>query len=138
MPSQPEKYGMKIWWACDSETHYPLNGIPYTGMEGNSITRGFGAQVVQNRVKPFYRTNINVIFDHYFSDFVLATILLANGLTCVGTVKKNKIFVPNEFYHIKLAKKDRRFFDLQPKQPWYRMFRRKDKCVSIIHHAPRK
>ncbi|KAJ8941242.1 hypothetical protein NQ318_015674 [Aromia moschata] len=25
MPSKPNKYGMKIWWICDSATTYPLN-----------------------------------------------------------------------------------------------------------------
>ena len=28
MPSKLDKYGMKIWWICDSETSYPLFGIP--------------------------------------------------------------------------------------------------------------
>ncbi|XP_056642631.1 piggyBac transposable element-derived protein 4-like [Diorhabda sublineata] len=42
MPSKPDKYGMRIWWICDSDTSYPLNGIPYYGKEGNTITHGLG------------------------------------------------------------------------------------------------
>src|ERR1044071_5533645 len=26
MPSKPEKYGIKIFWACDAENSYPLRG----------------------------------------------------------------------------------------------------------------
>ncbi|KAK9752223.1 Transposase IS4 [Popillia japonica] len=33
MPLTPDKYEIKIWWVCDSQTYYPLNGIPYTGKE---------------------------------------------------------------------------------------------------------
>ncbi|XP_050339100.1 piggyBac transposable element-derived protein 4-like [Bactrocera neohumeralis] len=31
IPSKPAKYGVKIWWACDSQTKYPSQGILYTG-----------------------------------------------------------------------------------------------------------
>lgn len=31
IPSKPAKYGIKIWWACDSKTNYPLQGMLYTG-----------------------------------------------------------------------------------------------------------
>ena len=29
--SKPAKYGMKVWWACDSKSKYPLQGKLYTG-----------------------------------------------------------------------------------------------------------
>lgn len=29
IPSKPAKYGIKIWWACDSKAKYPLQGILY-------------------------------------------------------------------------------------------------------------
>ncbi|XP_053945681.1 uncharacterized protein LOC128855090 [Anastrepha ludens] len=31
IPSKPAKYGMKVWWVCDSVSNYPLKGIIYTG-----------------------------------------------------------------------------------------------------------
>ncbi|CAK1602590.1 unnamed protein product [Parnassius mnemosyne] len=31
MPSKPAKYGIKIFWACDSSNAYPLQGQSYTG-----------------------------------------------------------------------------------------------------------
>ena len=31
IPSKPAKYGLKLFWICDSETYYPLKCIIYTG-----------------------------------------------------------------------------------------------------------
>ena len=35
IPSNPAKYGIKIWWICDAENAYPFKGIIYTGKVGN-------------------------------------------------------------------------------------------------------
>lgn len=96
LPSKPDKYGMKIWWVCDSKTSYPLNGIPYTGKDTVRAT-GLGRQVVEKLVEPYVGSNRNVTFDNYFTDHVLALSLLSKGLTIVGTVRKNKPFIPPEF-----------------------------------------
>ncbi|RUS70333.1 hypothetical protein EGW08_021902 [Elysia chlorotica] len=29
LPSKPDKYGLKVFWACDAETNYPLVARPY-------------------------------------------------------------------------------------------------------------
>ena len=31
MPSKPAKYGLKIWWACNARTSFPLKGDVYLG-----------------------------------------------------------------------------------------------------------
>ena len=31
IPSKPDKYGLKIYWLCESYTGYPLRGLPYLG-----------------------------------------------------------------------------------------------------------
>ena len=36
MPSKPDKYGIKIFWACDSETAYPFRGAPKKIMSSNN------------------------------------------------------------------------------------------------------
>ncbi|XP_046391494.1 piggyBac transposable element-derived protein 4-like [Ischnura elegans] len=54
MPSKPDKYGMKVWWACDSETFYPLNSLPYLGKEGGErALPGLGRRVVQQITEPY-------------------------------------------------------------------------------------
>jgi hypothetical protein len=96
LPSKPDKYGMKIWWVCDSETFYPLNGIPYISKETVRAT-GLARQVVEKLVEPYETSNRNVTCDNYFTDHELALSLLSKGLTIVGTVRKNKPFIPPEF-----------------------------------------
>ncbi|CAF4185886.1 unnamed protein product, partial [Rotaria sp. Silwood2] len=33
IPSKPGKYGLRIFWCCDSVTAYPLNGEVYLGRQ---------------------------------------------------------------------------------------------------------
>lgn len=35
MPSKPDKYGMKIWWVCDSETYYLMQFQKFVTTEAN-------------------------------------------------------------------------------------------------------
>lgn len=35
MPKKPDKYGIKIFWVCDSKNAYPLQGFVYTGKNGD-------------------------------------------------------------------------------------------------------
>lgn len=37
IPLKPAKYGIKIWWACDSKTKYPLQGKLYTGRQAGVL-----------------------------------------------------------------------------------------------------
>ncbi|KAJ4425485.1 hypothetical protein ANN_28101 [Periplaneta americana] len=91
MPSKPDKYGMKVWWACDSKTFYPLNGLPYTGKENCvRVHSGVDRRVVETL--SYQRTNRNVTCDNYFTDKELAENLLSNGLTLVGTVQKKYVY----------------------------------------------
>lgn len=57
LPSKPDKYGLKIFWICDAETFYPLNGIPYLGRErsGSERRTGIAQEVVTTLCTPYYR-----------------------------------------------------------------------------------
>ncbi|KAK9730621.1 Transposase IS4 [Popillia japonica] len=63
LPSKPDKYGMKIWWICDSRTSYPLRGIPYLGKEGLNRAENLAQRVVEDLCEPFLRTKRNITFD---------------------------------------------------------------------------
>ena len=97
MPSKPDKYGMKIWWIADSKSFYPLQGIPYTGKEDNKTATNLGHKVVMYLSEPYFRSNRNITCDNYFTSLDLATSLLQNQLTIVGTVRKQRRFIPPEF-----------------------------------------
>ena len=97
LPSKPDKYGMKLFWAEDSETLYPLACIQYLGKEARNPQEEFGKTVTLSLCQPYFGTNRNINADSFFADQDLAMELLNNGLTLVGTVRQNKRFLPPEF-----------------------------------------
>lgn len=97
LPSKPDKYGMKIWWICDSKTSFPLYGIPYLGKEGTNRAQNLAYNVVNQLCEPYFRTNRNITFDNYFTSIEVAKTLAENGLTIVGTMRKNKTCIPSNF-----------------------------------------
>jgi len=95
IPSKPAKYGLKIWWCCDSDTSYPLNGQIYLGRQpGESREVGQGARVVHDLVSPWKKSGRNVVADNFFSSVELVEELLQDGLTYTGTVRSNKPHIP--------------------------------------------
>lgn len=60
MPSKPAKYGIKIWWICDSKSNYFLKGEIYTGkLAGGARDVEQGKRVVLSLARKFFpeRTN---------------------------------------------------------------------------------
>lgn len=95
MPSKPEKYGIKIFWACDANNSYPLNGQIYTGKssDGNRQTN-VGECTVLDLVAKYKNSGLNVTTDNFFTSLQLAHSLNSWNMTLVGTVRKNKRFLP--------------------------------------------
>lgn len=98
IPTKPDKYGIKIFWLCDAENSYAVNGIVDTGKEPNQPRRmNYGRDVVMQLATPIYGTGRNVTFDNFFTSLDLAERLLSKRLTSVGTIRKNRKEVPSEF-----------------------------------------
>lgn len=96
MPKKPAKYGIKVWWSCDSLTGYPLVGQIYTGKSSNGREINQGERVVKDLSFKFKDTGRNIVTDNFFSTFALAKFLSEWNLTFVGTMKKNKTCIPKE------------------------------------------
>ncbi|KAL4143109.1 hypothetical protein QTP88_005476 [Uroleucon formosanum] len=104
--SKPAKYGIKIWWACDSKTKYALLGKLYTGrQEGNEReTNQEGAKRL---------TKI--------------------GLTFVGTIRSNKICIPEEMRkHTSRIVLSSRFGFNDNLVSICRYVPKKNKCVNLL------
>jgi hypothetical protein len=97
MPSKPGRYGIKIWVCADVKTAYCCNFDVYTGRVGRTSEVGQGERVVLQLTEPFADSGRNVTADNFFSTLHLVRALLARRLTFVGTVRKNKPFLPLEF-----------------------------------------
>ncbi|GFN83395.1 PiggyBac transposable element-derived protein 4 [Plakobranchus ocellatus] len=113
LPSKPDKYGIKIFWAVDSETFFPLNAVPYLGKVGRLPTVNLGRNTALQLVKPFYRSGRNLTCDNFFTDYELAQKLNTEKMSVVGTLRRNKRFIPAEFQDPKLTEKGQPKFCFQ-------------------------
>jgi len=96
IPSKPAKYGIKIWWICDAENYYPLAGQIYTGKSSTRREINQGERVAKDLVAPYKGSGRNITMDNFFTTLPLAKHLLSWNLTIVGTLKKNKPYIPRE------------------------------------------
>lgn len=97
IPTKPGKYGIKIFWVCDSKTAYPLNAEVYVGRQPGAAANANNVNdLVCRLVKPWINTGRNVTMDNYFTSEHLARDLLALKTTIVGTVRKNRTFIPQQ------------------------------------------
>ncbi|KAG4073526.1 hypothetical protein HA402_000750 [Bradysia odoriphaga] len=124
MPKKPDKYGIKIFWICDSRNAYPLQGFVYTGKNGDKRTVDLAKTVVETLCASYYGTKRNITTDNYFTSFTLAESLISNGLNLVGTLKKNKTCVPPEFLPNRTKKEGSTMFGF-----------RKD--ITLASHVPK-
>ena len=86
-----------IFWACDSETSYPLRGEVYVGKQpGGTANANNGKDLVKRLVKPWQNTGRNVILNNYFTSYDLTIYLLALRTTIVGTMRKHQTDIPKE------------------------------------------
>ncbi|KAL0894586.1 hypothetical protein ABMA27_013153 [Loxostege sticticalis] len=104
MPMKPAKYGLKFMCLCDAKNGYFYNCYIYTGRgsDGEGLTdeeKKFmvPTQSVIHLAKPLFGSNRNITCDNWFTSMELVDYLKKNGLTCVGTMKKNKREIPPEF-----------------------------------------
>ncbi|KAK9884729.1 hypothetical protein WA026_007574 [Henosepilachna vigintioctopunctata] len=104
MPMKPAKYGLKLMCLCDAKNGYFYNSYIYTGRgsDGESLPdeeRKFlvPTQSVIRLAKPLYGSNRNITCDNWFTSVELVDNLKKKGLTCVGTLKKNKREIPKQF-----------------------------------------
>ena len=137
IPSKPDKYGMKIWLICDSDTSYPLLGIPYLGKEGLQRGQNLGEKVVLELCQQYERTNRNITFDNYFTSYNLLQNLLSKGLTCVGTLRKNKRCIPPNFLPNNRREVESSVFGFRKNITMVSYVPRKSKAVillSTMHH----
>jgi len=97
IPGKPVKYGIKIWWACDAQTCYPLNGDIYLGRqpEGRHAVN-LGSSVVTTLTNPWLHAGRNIVMDNFFTSVPLANELLSKHTTLVGTIRSNKADIPEE------------------------------------------
>ena len=116
LPSKPDKYGIRIFWICDSENGFPLHGDPYLGRNGQKRETNVGRNTATALASPYFGSGRNLTVDNFFSDMELSAHLLAKIMILVGTVRRNKRFLQQEFQTGQGLKKGDAIFGF-PKNP---------------------
>lgn len=124
IPSKPGRYGLKIWALCDSKNSYLYNARVYLGKENGKKETNQGENIVKYLCQPIYKSERNVTTDNFFTSLSLARFLLGQQLTIVGTVRKNKRFLTDEFQSNKGKKGEAKF-----------LFNEK---VTLVKYNPKK
>lgn len=99
IPSKPSKYGIKIFALVDVKNAYTYNMEIYCGKQpdGPFQVSSSAAEVVKRMVKRLEGTGRNITMDNWFTSVPLALDLLQKKLTIIGTIRKNKRELPEEF-----------------------------------------
>jgi len=86
----------------DSETWYPLNRQVYLGKLPNETREvNQGQRVVKDVTRKWLNIGRNITTDNFFTSIPLVTELLAMNITYIGTLRKNKAEIPQEFLPVK-------------------------------------
>lgn len=103
IPSKPAKYGIKIFAAVDSETYYTSKLEVYCGQQplGPFNFSNKPEEVVKRITNHLQDAGRNITIDNWFTTYSLAEYLLSKKTTLVGTIRKNKRFLPPIFSNAK-------------------------------------
>ncbi|CAI6353650.1 unnamed protein product [Macrosiphum euphorbiae] len=99
IPSKPAKYGIKIFAMVDNISYFTSNMEIYAGKQpdGPFSIDNSPNNVVHRLIQPIRNTGRNVTINNWFTSVPLADELLNQKLTLLGTLRKNKTQIPQEF-----------------------------------------
>ncbi|XP_066965604.1 piggyBac transposable element-derived protein 4-like [Macrobrachium rosenbergii] len=87
--NKPAKYGVKLFMACDVNSKYMLNAIPYLGSNTNTPAVILpGENITTELVKPYFHTGRTITTDNWFTSYSLTIALKEKKLKLVGTLGK--------------------------------------------------
>lgn len=133
IPPKLAKYGIKIWWICDTETAYPRNGRIYAGKTGNVRVTNQGERVVKEVVVPCKGSGRNISMYNLFTSLPLAIHLLSWKLTIVGTLKKKrKSYIPKAIAPAKTREECSTLFGFHEKATLCSYVPKKNKVVIVL------
>ncbi|XP_055365085.1 piggyBac transposable element-derived protein 4-like [Betta splendens] len=93
--SKPDKFGIKFWVACDLQTKYICNVMPYLGKDPSRPTgERLAENVVMRLVEPFLDKGRNIATDNFFTSLKLAQRLETRKTTILGTISKIRRELP--------------------------------------------
>ncbi|XP_068240220.1 LOW QUALITY PROTEIN: piggyBac transposable element-derived protein 4-like, partial [Palaemon carinicauda] len=93
IPNKPAKYGIKLVMACNADTFYMCNAIPYLGKGTTNTSTPLGEYFTLELTRPFRKAGRIVTTDNWFTSLPLAKALRERGMHLVGTIRP-KTYLP--------------------------------------------
>ncbi|XP_068213719.1 piggyBac transposable element-derived protein 4-like, partial [Palaemon carinicauda] len=87
IPNKLAKYGIKLVMACDADTFYMCNAIPYLGKGTTNTSTPLGEYFTLELTRPFRKAGRIVTTDNWFTSLPLAKALRERGMHLVGTIR---------------------------------------------------
>lgn len=147
MPKKPAKYGIKLMCLTDARNNYLYNAYIYSGKgsDGHGLSAeekklNVPTQAIIRLVKPIERSNRNVTADNWFGSFEVVTELQKRGLTFLGTLKRNKPFIPAAFLPNNSREINSKLYGYKNDVTLMSYVPKKKKAVILIssmHHTPK-
>lgn len=92
IPGKAHKYGIKLFKLCGANG-YTYNIQVYAG-KGQNNGRGLGCNVVMNLTSLYLNAGRTIITDNFYTSLNLANALLENETHLVGTLRCNRVKLP--------------------------------------------
>ena len=100
-PQKPIKWGVKVFAAADVTTSYLIDFNVYTGAVQGQTETGLTHAVVVNLTDSHRNAGHVVFTDNFYTSPTLADSLLAAGTHLVGTLRVNRLHVPQPLKKVK-------------------------------------
>ncbi|XP_022197351.1 piggyBac transposable element-derived protein 4-like [Nilaparvata lugens] len=104
IPNKTHRYGVKIFKLCNQQG-YTLKMIVYTGKLFN-VGQNLGEQVVLQLLGDYLNEGHTVVTDNYYTSVPLARELIKQKTHLIGTLRKNRKYLPHSVVKSKLNKGD--------------------------------
>ncbi|XP_029973968.1 piggyBac transposable element-derived protein 4-like isoform X5 [Salarias fasciatus] len=135
--TNPDKFGIKFWLACDLKSKYICNVLPDLGKDpsrpgGETLSE----DVVMRLMEPFLDKGRNVTTDNFFTSLSLAQRLLSRNTTLLGTVNKTRQEIPQSARQTDLKQFSTRVFSIAGATlTVYAPKRKKSVCLLSSMHS---
>lgn len=110
----------------------PLNGIIYAEKNGNVREKNQGERVVRELAVAFRGSGRNITMGNFFTTLPLAKHLLSWKLTTVGTLRKNKPYIPRQMAPHKSREENSTLFGFQEGVTLCSYVPKKNKAVILL------
>ncbi|XP_043271936.1 piggyBac transposable element-derived protein 4-like [Venturia canescens] len=122
--SKPDKYGIKILMLNDARTFYMFNAEPYAGKVIVAGTESVPSYYIQKLSETLHGSKRNITCDNWFASVPIFKKMLSEHLiTMVGTLRKNKREIPEDFKRPGSVQSSKFAFDGQ---------------MTLVAHTPKK